>query len=165
MSNDLAVQPAIVIFDKGRAEACGVAPVGVADPTFFAPITKTQREAGGVRGVTVNDAGQMVDAAGTVGGVLVEAHVAPVTGGVGILVGGKELSTKLGAASITYDASGHVSTHDGWTMTYDASGRVASQTKGAQKGRISKLKGVPRPAEVKAKISATKRAKTAQGQK
>lgn len=35
----------------------------------------------------------------------------------------------------------------------------------AQKGRISKLKGVPRSAEVKAKISATKRAKTAQGQK
>lgn len=82
MSNDLAVQPAIVIFDKGRAEACGVAPVGVADPTFFAPVTKVQREAGGVRGVAVNDAGQMVDAAGTVGGVPVSAEVDPITGGI-----------------------------------------------------------------------------------
>lgn len=82
MSNDLAVQPAIVIFDKGRAEACGVAPVGVADPTFFAPITKAQREAGGVRALATNDAGEMVAPDGTVGGVPVSAEVNPDTGGV-----------------------------------------------------------------------------------
>ena len=75
----LSVQPAIAIFDTARGEACGVAPVGVADPTFFAPITKVQREAGGVRGVAVNDAGQMVDAAGTVGGVPVEAEFDELT--------------------------------------------------------------------------------------
>lgn len=74
----LSVQPAIAIFDTARGEACAVAPVGVADPTFFAPITKVQREAGGVRGVTVNDAGQMVDAAGTVGGVPVGAEIDPL---------------------------------------------------------------------------------------
>lgn len=76
----LSVQPAIALFDTARGEACGVAPVGVADPTFFAPVTKVQREAGGVRGVAVNDAGQLVDAAGTVGGVPLEGEgVANVT--------------------------------------------------------------------------------------
>lgn len=72
----LSVQPAIAIFDTARGEACGVAPVGVPDPTFFAPITKVQREAGGVRGVAVNDAGQRVGADGTVGGAPIEAEVA-----------------------------------------------------------------------------------------
>lgn len=69
----------------------------------------------------------------TAHGVLgIHCTIDPVTGVVGILVGGKELGAKLGAASITYDSQGRVSTHDGWTMTYDASGRVARQTKGAQ---------------------------------
>lgn len=67
-----------------------MAPVGVADPTFFAPVTKVQREAGGVRGVTVNDAGQMVDAAGTVGGVPVGAEVDPLTGGISVLWSGSQ---------------------------------------------------------------------------
>lgn len=87
MSNDLAVQPAIVIFDTARGEACGVAPVGVADPTFFAPITKAQREAGGVRALATNDAGELVAPDGTVGGVPVSAEVNQLTGMVKNLVG------------------------------------------------------------------------------
>lgn len=88
----LSVQPAVALFDTARGEACAVAPVGVPDPTFFAPITKVQREAGGVRGVTVNDEGQMVDAAGTVGGVPVGAEIDQVTGGIeNVTVGGISL--------------------------------------------------------------------------
>lgn len=77
----LSVQPAIALFDTARGEACGVAPVGVADPTFFAPITKVQREAGGVRALATNDAGEMVAPDGTVGGVPVGGETDPVTGG------------------------------------------------------------------------------------
>lgn len=61
----LSVQPAVALFDTARGEACGVAPVGVADPTFFAPITKVQREAGGVCGVVTNDAGEVIGRDGT----------------------------------------------------------------------------------------------------
>lgn len=91
----LSVQPAIAIFDTARGEACGVAPVGVADPTFFAPVTKTQREAGGVRALATNDAGQLVDPDGNVGG----APAAVTTGGAltagGAQVGGTAIPIPL----------------------------------------------------------------------
>ena len=51
----LSVQPAVAIFDTARGEACGVA---------------------------LNDAGQMVDAAGTVGGVpIYQAQCSLASGG------------------------------------------------------------------------------------
>lgn len=62
----------------------------------------------------------------------VEYDINPLTGRIGIIVDGKEVGARLGAAAVTYDAQGRVATHDGWTMVYDSAGRVASQTKGTQ---------------------------------
>ena len=55
-----------------------------------------------------------------------------LTGGIDFVIGGKSAGAKLGAAQVTYDTSGRVATHDGWTLSYDSSGRVSSQTNGTQ---------------------------------
>lgn len=137
MSNN-SVQPAVVIFDKDRAEACGVSPEGVPDPTFFAPVTKAQRDAGGVRAVAVNDDGEMVDADGNVGGVPVGMVVDPVTGVIeinglqlipGVVINDVSAATSNTAAiNLAISQGGDFSlTHQG-TIYVSSSIRVPSNT-------------------------------------
>lgn len=100
----LSVQPAIAIFDTARGEACGVAPVGVADPTFFAPITKTQHEAGAVCGVAVTDEGDAIGRNGENTGAIATGVSSSTTGRLDrIEVKGVNALAELGlAASYPY---------------------------------------------------------------
>lgn len=133
MSNN-KVQPAVVIFDTDRAEACGVAPMGVADPTYFAPITKAQREAGGVRGVAINDVGQMIDASGNSIGTPVGSVVDTVTGGISLLgpsqIGTNRIAgrrTLFGGDSITNGSSASNFAYSFSSLAVDALGGIVAR--------------------------------------